>query len=88
MNAILQQVQEHASNLPLPLQAELLHYALYLEQKVKESGSKASGVDRERLAQALEQAAALDPFRKIADPVCWQRGQREDRPLPGREHAD
>lgn len=89
MNTILQQVQQHASSLPLPLQAELLHYTLYLEQKAQGSVSNVSRpIDRERLAQALEQAVALNPYGDIADPVSWQQEQRQDRPLPGRKHAD
>ena len=35
MNAILQQIQYHAAVLPLSLQAELLNYAVYLEQKYR-----------------------------------------------------
>jgi len=90
MNMLLQQLHQHAAELPSPLQAELLHYALYLEQRAKESPSPAiSGAQRrERLAEALEKGAALNPYREIADPVAWQRGQREDRPLPGREDVD
>jgi len=40
---------------------------------------------RERLAKALAQAAELNPFADIHDPVAWQREQCQDRPLPGRE---
>ncbi len=39
---------------------------------------------QKRLAEALEQAAALNFFVDITDPVAWQREQRQDRPLPGR----
>jgi len=38
-----------------------------------------------RLRQAFEALAASNPFRDIADPVEWQREQRRERPLPGRE---
>ncbi len=81
MNTILQQVQQHAAALPLALQAELLNYTLYLEQKTRSSANTAtSGQQREHLAEALAQAAALNPFCDIADPVAWQREQRQDRP--------
>jgi len=43
---------------------------------------------RERLAEALAQAAAFNPYGDIADSIAWQREQRQDRPLPGRNHAD
>lgn len=86
MNTLLQQLHQHASVLPSPLQAELLNYAIYLEQKAKEGSSSAisDAQRRKRLAEALEKAAALNPYREITDPVAWQREQREDRPLPGR----
>lgn len=88
MNSILQQLQQHAAALPTPLQAELLNYAIYLEQKAQGKPATASNQKRERLAEALAQAAALNPYGDIADPVAWQREQRQDRPLPGRDHAD
>ena len=43
---------------------------------------------RQRLAEALEEAAMLNPYRAIEDPVAWQHEQRQDRALPGRDHAD
>jgi hypothetical protein len=88
MNTILQQVQQHASGLPLTYQAELLHYTLYLERKAQGSSNVSRPINREQLAQALEQAVALNPYGDIADPVSWQQEQRQDRPLPGRKHAD
>lgn len=89
MNTILQQVQQHAAVLPLALQSELLNYTIYLEQKAHSSANLTTkGQQRERLAEALEQAAALNPFGDIAAPSEWQREQRLDRPLPGRNHAD
>ncbi len=40
---------------------------------------------RDRLLAAFEQLKAANPFRDIADPVQWQREQRQDRPLLERE---
>lgn len=90
MSLLLQQLQQHASALPPTLQAELLNYAIYLEQRAKGSGSPpiSDSQRRQQLADALENAAALNPYRKIHDPVVWQREQREDHPLPGRDDAD
>jgi hypothetical protein len=34
---------------------------------------------------ALKELRKLGAFQDIADPVAWQREQRQDRPLPGRE---
>jgi hypothetical protein len=39
---------------------------------------------RQRLAEALERLTETS-LSKIPDPVEWQRQQRKDRPLPGRE---
>ncbi len=62
MNAILQQVQHHTAVLPLALQAELLNYALYLEQKTQSLTptltKDTKEQQRKRLAEALEQLAA------------------------------
>ena len=90
MNILLQQLQHHAAVLPPPLQAELLNYAIYLEQKAKARNTTADSEHghRQRLSEVLENAAALNPYREIEDPVVWQREQRQDRPLPGRDDAD
>jgi hypothetical protein len=37
------------------------------------------------MAQALEELAATPVYRRMSDPVKWQRMVREDRPLPGRD---
>jgi predicted LPLAT superfamily acyltransferase len=87
MNSILQQLQQHAAALSTPLQAELLNYAIYLEQKAQ-GKPVPRNQKRECLAEALEQAAALNPYGDIADPVAWQREQRHDQPLSGRNYAD
>ena len=34
---------------------------------------------------ALKQLRRLGTFQDISDPMAWQREQRQDRPLPGRE---
>ncbi|UUO16699.1 MULTISPECIES: hypothetical protein [Aphanizomenonaceae] len=74
MNPILQQIQHHAAA---------------LEQKAREKTPITSNQVRcEGLAQALAQAVALNPFAEIADPVVWQREQRQDRNLFGRDDAD
>ncbi|WP_218081652.1 DUF2281 domain-containing protein [Anthocerotibacter panamensis] len=89
MNPILQQIQHHAAVLPLSSQAELLNYAVYLEQKAREKMPVTSPqARRDRLTAALAQAVALNPFAEIVDPVSWQREQRQDPSLPGRNDAD
>lgn len=39
----------------------------------------------EKLFQIMEEIAASNVFSTIKDPVAWQREQRKDRPLLGRE---
>ena len=89
MNQILQQIQHHAAALPLSEQAELLNYAAYLEQKTRETTPVTSShARRDRLAAALAKSIVLNPFAEIVDPVAWQREQRQDRALIGRNDAD
>ena len=89
MNLILQQIQKCAATLPLSAQAELLNYAIYLEQKAQEKSPVIpTQTRRDRLAAALAQAVTLNPFAEITDPIAWQREQRQDRPLPGRDHVN
>jgi hypothetical protein len=40
---------------------------------------------RAALRTALAAAAAVGVFADIEDPVAWQRAERADRPLPGRD---
>ena len=40
---------------------------------------------RAALRTALAAAAAAGVFADIKDPVAWQRAERTDRPLPGRD---
>ena len=40
------------------------------------------------MAAALEQLAANNSLADIADPVAWQKEQRQDHLLPGREDHD
>jgi hypothetical protein len=78
-----QTIQQHVEKLPLELQGEVLDYVLYLEQKARQHSTD----DRQRrmkLASTLEQLVALNPFAKT-NPSKWEREQREDRALPGRE---
>jgi hypothetical protein len=38
-----------------------------------------------RMAAALEKLAAMQRVSAIPDPAAWEREQRQDRPLPGRD---
>lgn len=78
-----QTIQQHVEKLPLPLQGEVLDYVLFLEQKARCHPAD----DQQRrttLSSTLERLVALNPFAKTK-PAAWEREQRQDRPLPGRE---
>ena len=81
-------IAEHAARFPESLKVELLHYTLFLEQKLNNPIHTSRLIESERrqlLRDSLEAAVQVNPFREIADPVAWQREMRRDRPLPGRE---
>ncbi|MHB1592468.1 MAG: DUF2281 domain-containing protein [Sulfuricella sp.] len=78
-----QTIQQHVEKLPLPLQGEVLDYVLYLEQKARQNSTD-DQQRRMKLSSSLERLVALNPFAKTNLRV-WEREQREDRVLPGRE---
>lgn len=78
-----QTIQQHVEKLPLSLQGEVLDYVLYLEQKNRQHSTD----DKQRrikLSSTLERLVALNPFPD-ASPAAWEREQRKDHPMPGRE---
>ncbi|MBF0158709.1 MAG: DUF2281 domain-containing protein [Magnetococcales bacterium] len=90
----LEHITQHAARLPEALQIEVLHFAMFLDQKQSTAinpsietaeSEEAIAHRRDVLAKALEAAVRLNPFRDISDPVAWQREIRQDRPLPGRD---
>ncbi len=40
---------------------------------------------RDEMIAALNKLNQLGTFHEITDPVAWQRENRKDRPLPGRD---
>lgn len=78
-----QTIQQHIVKMPLPLQGEVLDFVLCLEQKIRVQ-TPADSERRKSLANALNKAAALNPFAQV-DPVAWGAEQRQERALPGRD---
>lgn len=76
-------IQQHVEKLPLTLQGEVLDYVLYLEQKARQHSTD-DPRRRMKLSSTLERLVVLNPFAKT-NPAAWERQQREDRALPGRE---
>ena len=90
ITAILDPQADGSVHLPLP--AELRHRRVRVEAKLEaadETESVAQPATPEMLRQRKEALAALRALGGlkdvIPDPVAWQREQREDRPLPGRD---
>ena len=52
---------------------------------LNESPADKSASQGRKMAEALERLAATDALAEIADPSEWQREQREERSLPGRD---
>lgn len=44
-------------------------------------------VKSEELSMVMEEMATSGAFSSIKDPVAWQRENRKDKPLPGREES-
>ena len=78
-----QTIQQHVEKLPRPLQGEVLDYVLYLEQKARKSPIDEQQ-RRMKLSGTLERLVVLNPFAS-ANAAAWEREQRQDRLLPGRE---
>ncbi|MGB8167359.1 MAG: hypothetical protein WCF18_07690 [Chthoniobacteraceae bacterium] len=82
ITAILEPDADGTLHLPLPADAP--------RGKLKVTATlEPAGADwperRERALAALRRLAARGGIGSISDPVAWQREQRKDRPLPGRE---
>jgi len=79
----MQQILEDIDSLPPEMQSEVLDFVRFL--KIKKTSSKLKNLNGTKLAQLMEEASNKGLFAHIKDPVLWQRGIREDRPLPGRK---
>ena len=93
MSTITAILEPHADgSLHLPLPEELRHCRVRVEAKLEaadEMEPRPWLATPEMLSQRKEALAALRALGGlkdvIPDPVAWQREQREDRPMPGRE---
>lgn len=90
MSAIARTIDDRLSRLPPPRAARLERLIIGLLDLVEPETARAGDEteDRRRREQALaalDRIAARGGITGIPDPVAWQREQRNDRPLPGRE---
>lgn len=90
MSAIARTIDDRLSRLPPPRAARLERLIIGLLDLVEPESVQISDATeqhhrREHALAALDRIAARGGIAGIPDPVAWQREQRSDRPLPGRE---
>jgi hypothetical protein len=79
-------IHQQVTNLPLKKPAEILDFVLLVEQRLQQAALIANDTARrQQLAAALKRLCELGTFAEVQDPVQWQREQRQDRPLLGRD---
>ena len=71
--------------LHLPLPADLRRGKVKVVATLESEREATDRPSREAALAALRQLQARGTFKKITDPVAWQREIRVDRPLPGRD---
>ena len=69
--------------LHLPLPPDLHGTRIRIEAKLE--ATKPAPQAKGGLRAVMRQIRARNPFRAISDPVAWQREEREDVSLPGRQ---
>jgi hypothetical protein len=53
---------------------------------LQEANASSSVATRgQRMADTLEKLASINSLSEVADPSAWQREERQDRQLPGRD---
>ncbi len=57
-------------------------YVTILQETNASSSVAARG---QRMAEALEKLASINALSEVTDPSAWQREERQDRRLPGRD---
>ena len=83
ITAILEPDADGTLHLPVPrnLRCGKVRVIATLESESATTGRPT----QETALAALRQLREMGTFKKIADPVAWQREIRKDRPLPGRD---
>ena len=83
ITAILEPDADGTLHLPVPqnLRCGKVKVIATLESESATTGRPT----QETALAALRQLREMGTFKKITDPVAWQREIRKDRPLPGRD---
>jgi hypothetical protein len=82
ITAILEADEDGTLHLPLP--PELRNSKVRVTATL-EAEPEPETKERRTPLEALKELRKLGTFKGIDDPVAWQRAQRRDRPLPGRD---
>ena len=82
ITAILEADADGTLHLPLP---EELRKSKVKVTATLEAAPEAAAVKKGTPLEALKELRKLGAFKEITDPVAWQREQRKERPLPGRD---
>jgi len=82
ISAILEADEDGTLHLPLP--PELRNTRVRVTATL-EAAPETVGPEQRTPLEALKELRKLGTFKDVADPVAWQREQRRDRPLPGRD---
>ena len=82
VTAILEADADGTLHLPVP--QNLRRGKVKVIASLESEPETATRPSREMALAALRQLQARGTFKKITDPVAWQRELRRDRPLPGR----
>lgn len=82
ISAILEAHPDGTLHLPLP--PELRNAKVRVTATLESVAAEATQEKRTPL-EALKELRKLGTFQDIEDPVAWQRAQRSDRTLPGRD---
>jgi hypothetical protein len=83
ITAILEADADGTLHLPLPM--ELRKSKLKVTATIQAVQDLTDRPTKEDALAALRKLRDLGTFKKIADPMAWQREIRKDRPMPGRD---
>jgi len=59
-------------------------YVTILKETTRSTNDAEQG---KRMAEALDKLASINALAEISDPSAWQRDERQDRQLPGRDES-
>lgn len=89
MSAVTQQILQDSEALSPEMQAQVLDFVHFLQQKNQRHAQSATTENEPngtKLARLMEKIATRGTaFKDITDPVAWQREIRKDHPLPCRK---